>query len=352
MDILYTLYDSHEYWFHFGAFLLATFVVAHIVTLAFKKVIMVATSKTKTDLDDKLMGIVQKPLYWGIILGGFYYAFLELPTPDRYATIMGMAVKVGFYVMLTFVVVSVSKTLFLWFEGKDNLRKRQKSMILTVQKIINVVIYFLGLIFILDAVGVSISPLIASLGIGGLAVGLALQPTLSNYFSGLYVAADGFIQPGDYIELDNGTKGVVKAVGWRNMNIKLWNNSLITIPNSIIADSAIINHSEPQLNSSFVVKFGVAYNSDLEKVEKVSLDLAKKFQKDERFGVEKYEPLFRCYNFGDSSIDCKVIMQAHKFVDHYFMTHEFIKALKATFDKENITIAFPTRSIEFLNKPQ
>ena len=158
--------------------------------------------------------------------------------------------------------------------------------------------------------------MVASLGIGGLAVGLALQPTLSNYFSGLYVSAEGFIQPKDYIEVD-GMKGYVVSVGWRNTVIRLWNNNLVTIPNSKIADSVIINYNEPQNKSSFIVTCGVAYNSDLKKVEKVAMEVAEKIQKKKQFGVPDFKPLFRFYNFGDSNIDFKVILQAEKYSSHY-----------------------------------
>lgn len=342
------LYFQYESIIDFIFFLAATFIVAHLVTFIFAKILTRLVARTKNELDDQFVAIAQKPVYWGVVLGGFYLALTSLKILADYHAVIKIVTQIGFILILLVVTIKSSSIFFEWITSSKKIKKKQAGFILTVRKITNALVYFLGLIFILQAIGISISPLVASLGIGGLAVGLALQPTLSNYFSGLYLSADGFVQSGDYIEIDTGLKGYVVAVEWRNTTIRLWNNNLVKIPNSKIADSNITNYNEPQNKSSFIVYCGVGYGSDLKKVEKLALDVAEKTQSKKKHGVPDFTPVFRYYEFGDSNINFKVILQADKYVNHYLMKHEFIRELKVAFDKANITIAFPTHSIEFL----
>lgn len=347
MESIYSLYFQYEGAVDFIFFLVATFIVAHFITFVFTKVLFRLAAKTENELDDMLVKTAQRPVYWGVVLCGFYLALTSLKILSYYHAIVKIVTQIGFILILVIVTIKFSTILFEWTTKSKKIKKKQIGFILTVRKITNALVYFLGLIFILQAVGISISPLVASLGIGGLAVGLALQPTLSNYFSGLYLSADGFVQPGDYIEIDTGLKGYVVAVEWRNTTIRLWNNNLVKIPNSKIADSNITNYNEPENKSSFIVYCGVGYSNDLEKVEKLTLEVAKKTQSKKKHGVPDYEPAFRYYKFGDSNINFKVILQADKYVNHHLMKHEFIRDLKVAFDKSNITIAFPTSTLEF-----
>ncbi|MBU0578256.1 mechanosensitive ion channel family protein [Patescibacteria group bacterium] len=351
MDTIQILYFTYPSQFKFVLFLIGTFVAAHLVALLFKNLLFRLTAKTETELDDELVKMGQRPVYWGVVLGGIYLALTQLTALAEYTSYIESVAKIGFIIILLIVAIRFSRVIFSWVTDKKKMKKKQIGYILTVQKIINAVIYFIAFIFVLNSVGISITPLIASLGIGGLAVGLALQPTLSNYFSGLYVSADGFIKPDDYIELDNGMRGYVVGVQWRNTTIRLWNNNLVKIPNSYIADTIITNYNEPENKSSFIVECGVAYDSNLKQVEKIALEVAEKTQNKKKYGVPDFKPLFRYFEFGDSNINFKVIMQADKFKNHYEMKHEFIRELKSTFDKDGITISFPVRSIEFLDQP-
>ena len=351
MDYLDALYFKYPGYVNFVLFLIGTVIIAHLVTYIFKHLLFKLVAKTKTELDDRLVKIIQKPVYWGVIIGGVYLALGQLPMLENYLNIVGIITQMGFILLLLVVSMKVVRVLFSWAEESKKLKKKQVGFLITMQKIVNAVIYFLAIIFILQALGISISPLVASLGIGGLAVGLALQPTLSNYFSGLYLSADGFINLDDYIELDNGLRGYVVTVGWRNTVIRMWNNNLVMIPNSTIADSMITNYNEPQNKSSFIVECGVAYDTNLKKAEKVALEIAQKMQKKRKYGVKDYKPVIRFYEFADSNINLKIIMQSDKYVNHYEMRHDFIKELKSAYDKAGIVISFPMHTLDFPPQP-
>jgi len=177
-----------------------------------------------------------------------------------------------------------------------------------------------------------------------------LQDTLSNFFAGVYLVADMPIRIGDYIELDNGMKGYVEDIGWRSIRIKTLPNNYIIIPNSKLAQSIITNYYAPEQEMSVVVPCGVSYDSDLEKVEKVTIEVAKEVQQNVPGAVKNFEPFIRYNEFGDSNINFSIILRVERFVDRYLVVHEFIKKLMARYNKEGIEISFPVRNIYFKNE--
>jgi small-conductance mechanosensitive channel len=192
---------------------------------------------------------------------------------------------------------------------------------------------------------VDITPLIAGVGLGALAIGLALQSTLTNFFAGVHILSDKPIRVGDFIELDKDTYGVVEDIGWRSTRIRMLTDNLLVIPNAKLADSNIINYSMPKQDFSIWVPCGVAYESDLKKVEKVTLEVAKEIQQKIPGAVKDFEPAFRFREFSDSNINFTAILRVEEPMARFVVRNEFIKALKERFDKEKIEISWPIRKI-------
>jgi small-conductance mechanosensitive channel len=212
-----------------------------------------------------------------------------------------------------------------------------------------ILILIIGALIILQGLGISITPLITALGVGGLAVALALQPTLSNFFAGLQVIISKQVEVGDYVELDSGQRGYVTDISWRNTTIRELPNNHIVVPNAKLADAIVTNFNQPQKEMSVIVDVGVSYDSDLDRVEQVTLDVARGVLKDIEGGQEKFEPFIRYHTFGDSSINFSVYLRVHEFVNQYLVKHEFVKALHKRYNQENINIPFPIRTV-FMQK--
>jgi small-conductance mechanosensitive channel len=193
--------------------------------------------------------------------------------------------------------------------------------------------------------GVEVTTLVAAMGIGGLAVALALQDTLSEFFAGAHIILDRPIKIGDYIELDSGDKGTVIDIGWRSTKIRNYQNNMVVIPNSKLASSKIINYFSPDQQVGFTVDCGVGYGEDLAKVEKVTLDVAKKVIRSLGVGAKNFEPVMRYQEFGDSNINFKVIMRVKSYPDQFLVKHEFMKELKKRYDREGIEISWPIRKV-------
>lgn len=334
--------------------IIGSFILAYIVLFILDKLGNIAFSRTKTTLDDKILAAVRKPVKILFVLGGLYGAIMYV-SPE--SELLGYTVHQYFYIFFTFsiayLIVKILESLFEWYMEEVAAKTKTKmdeGMVPLINKIIIIIVYVIAIMMILGDLGIEITPLIASLGIGGLAIALALQDTLSNFFSGLYMGIDKPIKVGDFIELENGLKGHVDKISWRATRIKMLGNNYVIIPNKKLADSIITNYDQPEQLLSVLVNLGVAYDSDLEKVEKITIDVARKVLKETEGGVTDKDPFVRYNEFGDSSINFTVIMKAKQYVNKYLITHNFIKELTRAYRENGITIPFPQTSLWFRNR--
>jgi small-conductance mechanosensitive channel len=206
-------------------------------------------------------------------------------------------------------------------------------------------ILLLGSLLLLDNLGVSIAPLITALGVGGLAIALALQDTLANLFAGVHILASKKVQVGDFIRLDTGEEGQIVDINWRNTTVQQVQNNQAIIPNAKLAESIIINYFRPQPEMSVLVPVGIAYGSDLDQVERVAKEVGTAVMREVTGGVETHEPVVRFARFGESTIDMNVILRTREFAQQYVIVSEFVRRLHARFNEEGIEIPYPVRTI-------
>ena len=208
-------------------------------------------------------------------------------------------------------------------------------------------VYGLGALVVLDQLNINISPLIAGLGLGGLAVALAIQPTLANLFAGTYVMTEGVIHTDDYIELENGVAGYVIDVGWRSTRIRTWSNNLVVIPNSRFAETIITNYQEPSPAVNVYLVCGVSYDADLEVVERVSYEVMQGVLDSEPQAVKEYGCYFGYENFGDSNVDFWLFVQARDRLGTFVVRSTLMRELHRRFAEEGIVINYPVRTLQF-----
>jgi small-conductance mechanosensitive channel len=211
--------------------------------------------------------------------------------------------------------------------------------------ITRILVFVIGFLIVMQHFGISITPILTALGVGGLAVALALQDTLSALFSGLQILAARQIRPGDFIQLETGESGEVIDITWRNTIIRALPNNEIIIPNSKMASSIVTNYQLPHTELSVLLECGVAYGSDLALVERLVCEEAAAIVAELEGEFEDWEPLVRYHTFGDSAIEFTIVLRAREFRDQYELKHQFIKRLKKRFDAEGIEIPFPQRVV-------
>lgn len=309
--------------------------------ILFTKLVKFA-ERTSSKADDIIIHNLKAPLALWFAMWGFYLGikFLTLPTPV--INFVNKALASIFIISLT---LTLSKILtgFINFYGK----KYEATVFLTglTRNLAKIVIYIIGFLFLLSTLGISITPLITTLGIGGLAVALALQDTLSNLFAGFHILLAKQIRVGDYIKLDTGDEGYVVDITWRATKVRMLPNNIILIPNSKLAQSIVTNFCMPEKELLVLVDVGVHYDSDLEKVERVTLEVAEEVMREVEGGVPEFKPFMRYHTFGDFSINFTVILRAKEFIDQYRIKHEFIKRLHRRYQEEGIVIPYPISAI-------
>jgi small-conductance mechanosensitive channel len=213
------------------------------------------------------------------------------------------------------------------------------------RNIASILIAILGLLVILNGLGLSIAPMLAALGVGGLAVALALQEPLANFFAGVFITLAGQVRVGDYVRLDSGQEGVVIDFSWRSTRLRMLANNLVVVPNAKLAQAIVVNHHLPSPDLAVVVDVGVDYASDLRHVEQVVAEVGREVMTQVPGGVPDFDPFIRYHTFGESSVNFTVILRAKEFVDQYLVKHEFVKRLHTRFNQERIAIPFPIRTI-------
>ena len=344
---------SAQFWHPAIAF--AIFMTAAVLAFLFYKVIYPVvlrfTNFTPTNLDVSLVRAFRRPLTLGILLSGLYLAValpFELPltvkhTIDRAAGIIGLVLGI-------FAATRVVSALFTWYYDEiaphtpSTLDDRIMPML---RRIATGLVYALGVLLVLDLLNVNISPILASLGLGGLAVALALQPTLANLFAGTYVMTEGVVHPGDYIQLEDGVAGYVIDVGWRSTRLRTWTNNLVVVPNSRFAETIITNYQGPIPAVNIYLTCGVSLDSDLVLVEQVCREEMERLLDTDPRAVKEYGAYFAYESFDDSNITFYLFIQARDRIASFEVQSELIRFVQQRFQEEGIVINYPMRTINF-----
>jgi small-conductance mechanosensitive channel len=274
------------------------------------------------------------------VLGGFLGAVLSSPIKPDIANVLQKVLTIA-------LLYSVTLVLAKFTAGFVNIFIQRTEGVPTslISNLAKIAVFVLGTLIILQTVGVEITPIVTTLGIGGLAVGLALQDTLANLFSGFYLIISKQVRTGDYVKLDAGHEGYVLDISWRNTTIKEISNNVVIVPNSKLSSAIFTNYHLPAKEITLTLDVGVSYDSDLDKVEKVTVEVAKEVMQEIAPNLIANEPYIRFHNFGDFSIDFTLYMRVSEYFDQRIGKHIFIKKLHKRYQQAGITIPFPIREV-------
>ncbi|MBD3422797.1 MAG: mechanosensitive ion channel [Chitinivibrionales bacterium] len=281
-------------------------------------------------------------LSWGLIGGGFITALEHVPQIKNYSGILDK-------ILLVYIILIICILLTRLLSEFVNMHVEAVEGILASPSIFvnlgKIVIFVMGVLIVLQSLKISITPILTALGVGGLAVALALQDTLSNFFSGLQIIASKQVKPGDYVKLvETNEEGYVSDITWRNTTIKSFKNNMTIVPNSKLATTIVTNYYQPIKEMKLIVQVGVHYDSELEHVERVTVDVAENIMKQFNHSPS-FKPFIRYHTFSDSSINFNVILQVAEYMDHFVARHEFVKQLHRRYKQEGIVIPFPIRTV-------
>jgi small-conductance mechanosensitive channel len=327
-------------------------IVAGFLTgIIFEKIILSKirklSSKIKWESDEIFIKALRGTAIVLFLVAGIY---LALETIELSPDLLNFIHKVLLVLVIFFVTVVLSR-ISVGFVNVYS--KRVGGAFISTSMFTNItriLVLIIGILIILQYLGISIAPILTALGVGGLAVALALQDTLSNLFAGIHVIASGQLKPGHYLRLSSGEEGYVTDITWRYTTIRSLQNNTIIVPNSKLASAIVTNFNIPDEDILTSIEVGVSYDSDLDKVERVTIEVAREVMKDIRVGVPDFEHVITYKKFADSSINFDVYLHVKEFVDQYTVKHEFIKRLHKRYREEGIDIPFPVRTVYMKEK--
>lgn len=340
------------------------------VTIALEVVLKIVKNRMRANLDDYVptpryivLEAIDGPAILMLLLAGGTYAgafALDHWQAGRdldadLAALLRRAGSVGVVAVGAFLATRIGSLLLDWYAehvASKTSTQLDDQLIPSFKRMLPILVYALAILWALAIFEIEISPLLATLGIGGIAIALAAQPTLSNYFAGTYVISEGEIEPGDFIEIEGGPSGFVEDISWRSTKLRSRFNNLIIIPNSMMSDNMITNYSRPALAMNVIVTGGVSYSSDLQQVEDIVMEVANKIVVESEHAVTETEPRAGFSTFGDSNIDFWVFLQATDRAGSFQLKSQLIKQIHQRFNEEGVVINYPIRHLVVDDVPE
>lgn len=287
----------------------------------------------------------------GVTFAG-YLALREWQTDQGYSTDIALFLQRSGYVLLlaitAYMVNRLIGVILDWYRediAPSTATTFDDQVIPSIRRLTPIAVYSIAGLWMLAALDIAISPLLATLGIGGIAIALAAQPTLANYFAGTYVISEGEIAKGDFIEIEGGPSGFVEDISWRSTKLRSRFNNLIIIPNSMMSENMITNYSRPAQAMNVIVSGGVSYSSDLQHVEDILTKAAHEIVVESEHAITETEPRVGFSVFGDSNIDFWVFLQATDRGGSFQLKSQLIKLIHQRFNEAGVVINYPMRHL-------
>ena len=327
-----------------GAVFLIIFLAIRILIFILTKVIPIFTKKTKTTLDDEILKKASMPLTFLALLAGIRFGIGEINIEESLSTTIEgviLSLMIVFGSILVYYIIDALVTIGYKDFGKKVRGKVNESLLQFFHSMLKIAIIFVMFLVILSSWGIEIGPLLAGLGVAGIAIAFALQSTLSNVFGGISMLLDRSISVGDLIDLGDGTQGHILKINLRSTKIKTFNNKLVIVPNGKLSESNIKNVALPGPETRVVIPFGVAYGSDVTKVKKLVLKEVKKIK-----GLMKdRKPIVRFMEMADSSLNFKAYFYIESFDNVANATDDANTRIYNALNKAGFEIPFPQMDV-------
>ena len=291
---------------------------------------------------------LRRPLLIWIVILAVHLAIQTSQLPPRALRLAPQALAALFIFSLTLMSMRIAGDIVRFYGAQIPGALPVTTLTQTLAQLAVVIV---GALALLAHFNISITPILTALGVGGLAVALALQDTLSNLFAGFYVAVARQVRLGDYIKMDSGHEGYVTDISWRSTTIRALSNNLIIVPNSKLAQAIVTNYHLPDKRFASQVQVGVSYDSDPESVEQVLLDIGRTASREIPGMLAEPAPSVSLDpGFGESGLNFTLSYSVAEFTNQFNVRHELRKRIFRRFREERIEMPFPTRTV-FLRHP-
>ena len=327
----------------FVIYIVLSFIFAFIINKIFISILTKIIKRTKTDIDDKLVDIIHPAIYKTILYIGFYIALGTVAFPEKVDFVLKGLIKSIIVVYWSLAIFRSFLVIINWASNQDNDKRLiKKKTIPLFDNLGKIVIFLFSVYFVMLCWGINVTAWIASAGILSVVLGFAAKDTLGNLFAGIFIMADSPYKEGDYINLDSGERGYVRDIGIRSTRIQTRDDIEITIPNSVIANSKIINESGGSHEKERIrIAVEVAYGTEIEKVK----DIMNKIAVSCKNVCNEPSPRVRFREFGASGLKFQLLAWIEKPEDRGRVIDELSTEIYNSFNINNIEIPFPQRTL-------
>lgn len=342
--LLQSLAQAATTWGPFLLLVLASALVAWLAERFAIRALRRATRSTSTELDDLIVRAVHPALVAAIFVAGVWFGvrYLRTDLPPGFV-LWADRLSLALVVFLAALVTSRLAQGLLRYRAAR--APRWMPVASLASRVLYVLIYLIAFLVVLDSYGLSITPLLTSLGLAGLAVALALQDTLTNFFAGLWIQTGRHLRVGHFVRVeDAAVEGYVAEIGWRTTKIRTLPNNLVILPNAKLAQSVVTDYHLPEPRMSLLVPISVGYEFDPDRVERILVEEALAAAESTPGLLKDPRPFVRFIpGFGEYALQFTLICQVREFVDQYLAQHEIRKRILARFRREGIRIPYPVR---------
>ena len=322
--------------------ILGAIIIVKLLSLLGKKVIKPFVTGTDNHLDDVIFYSLEAPVKFAIILLGIWIAIHRLVYPDSFVKVVDNAYSILIVLDITWFFGRLFSSLLQVYWGKQSNGQANKMMPI-IKRTILIIVWLIGIVMALSNVGVNISALLGTLGIGGIAFALAAQDTVKNVFGAFTILTDKPFSIGDTIRVDS-YEGTVVDVGVRSTKIMNYDKRIITFPNYKITDTSIVNISSEPMRR-VVLNLGLTYDTTSEKM-KEALELLKSIPKRvENVSSNPSDIVAVFTEYSDSALVIMYIYFIEKQGDILGVTSNMNMEILAAFNKAGLNLAFPTRTV-------
>jgi small-conductance mechanosensitive channel len=320
-----------------------SFIILYIVRGISFKFLHRWVERSTTKIDDLVVSSIRIPSVLWCIAIALHIGITISDLSERNVAVISKVIHIILILSITAAAANLAGRIFRHYIQKSQLPLPTTGL---AYGILKGLIYTIGILIILGVLGISIAPLLTALGVGGLAVALALQDTLANLFAGIHILVEKSVRVGDFIKLESGQEGYVEDITWRTTRVRMLPNNMVVIPNSKLSQSIVTNYYLPEQRMALLIPIGVSYSSDPDHVERILVEEVKRAVGEVPGLLGNPEPFVRFIpGFGDSSLDFTLICQIKEFVDQYLVQHELRKRIFRRFAAEGIEIPFPHRTV-------
>ena len=335
-----------DIWIAAGIILIGI-IAAYILARVFKW-LQQRADLTESQFDDILILSFGKPIIAGILFFSFFLSMGYMPVPEDYAWIIEGKYLNAVYILLGAWVVSIFVENFIKLYGQWLSAKTESKLDDKIMDILEIaaryIIWFIAVLIVLSYLDINITPLIAAGGVFGLAVALAAQDLISNFFGGALIVIDKPFVIGDRIKVD-GYLCYVESVGPRSTRIKTLDYQLLTIPNSKIANSVVTNYAMPDVKLKVKIPVSVAYGSDVHRVKEILMGISLDAATSTPYILTDPAPSVYFLEFGASSLDYMMVIWAKRFNMSWEIKDHVNFEIERRFAEEGIEIPFPQMDV-------